>query len=314
MYISRVIIKNYRSIKDLTLSFNSGKNIIVGKNNSGKSNIIKAIDIVLGESSPTYAKYNNITEIDFYSSNSESSKKIMIFCELQKNENERIDIEEVKRNKFYGKYIDNLYEEDDIINNKEILYNTSEYYDREKEDIKERWSSLYFKNSNFRDEFIQRIGDKNKFAFIFTAKISGETIEKDLKFLVYNELANKWTVFFYGQLRNILLQSAIIPAFREPSQQLSLGQWSWYGKMMKALTKTVSEEKWKEYENVSSKVTEVSNDIFREVTKEINMGTLKIAFPNTELYFKFLEGKRSELYKNTKIFVDDGFMSDISLK
>ena len=89
MYISRVIIKNYRSIKDLTLSFNSGKNVIVGKNNSGKSNIIKAIDIVLGESSPTYAKYNNITENDFYSNNSESANNIMIFCELQKNDNEK---------------------------------------------------------------------------------------------------------------------------------------------------------------------------------------------------------------------------------
>ena len=124
--------------------------------------------------------------------------------------------------------------------------------------------------------------------------------QKDLKFLVYNEVFKKWTVFFNGQLRNILLQSAIIPAFREPSQQLSLSQWSWYGKMMKALTKSVSKEKWKEYEDVSSKVTEVSNDIFSEVTKEINMGTLKIAFPNTELYFRFLEGKKSELYKNTK--------------
>ena len=314
MYISRVIIKNYRSIKDLTLSFNSGKNVIVGKNNSGKSNIIKAIDIVLGESSPTYAKYNNITENDFYSNNSESANNIMIFCELQKNDNEKIDVEEVKSNKFYGKYIDNLYEEDDIIKNKEILYNTSDYYDREKEDKKERWSNLYFKNNNFKDEFVQKVGNKNKFAFLFTAKISGETIEKDLKFLVYNEVLKKWTVFFNGQLRNILLQSAIIPAFREPSQQLSLSQWSWYGKMMKALTKSVSKEKWKEYEDVSSKVTEVSNDIFSEVTKEINMGTLKIAFPNTELYFRFLEGKKSELYKNTKIFVDDGFMSDISLK
>ena len=225
MYISRVIIKNYRSIKDLTLGFNSGKNVIVGKNNSGKSNIIKAIDIVLGESSPTYAKYNNITENDFYSSNSESADKIMIFCELQKNENEKIDVEEVKSNKFYGKYIDNLYEEDDIIKNKEIIYNTSDYYDRER-DGKKRWSNLYFKNSNFKDEFVQKIGDKNKFAFLFTAKINGEIIEKDLKFLVYNEVLNKWTVFFNGQLRNILLQSAIIPAFREPSQQLSLGQWS----------------------------------------------------------------------------------------
>ena len=60
MYISKVKIKNYRSIKDLTINFNPGKNIIVGKNNSGKSNIIKSINIVLGEDSPTYEKHNKI--------------------------------------------------------------------------------------------------------------------------------------------------------------------------------------------------------------------------------------------------------------
>lgn len=53
MYISKVKIKNYCSIKDLTINFNPGKIIVVGKNNSGKSNIIKAINIVLGENSPT---------------------------------------------------------------------------------------------------------------------------------------------------------------------------------------------------------------------------------------------------------------------
>ena len=314
MYISKVVIKNYRSIKDLVLNFNPGKNIIVGKNNSGKSNIIKAIDIVLGESSPTYVKYNNITESDFYSNSSGTTNKIMIFCELQKNECEKIDINLVKQSKFYGKYIENLYDEEDILKNREILYNNSEFYDREKDNKNENWLSLYYKNSKFKENFINKIGDKNKFAFLFTAKINGEIIEKDLKFLVYNELLNKWTVFFNGQLRNLLLQSAIIPAFREPSQQFSLSQWAWYGKMMRVLTKNVSEEKWKEYEEVSSKVMDVSNEIFGEVTKEINMGTLKVAFPNTELYFRFLEGKKSELYKNAKIFVDDGFMSDISLK
>lgn len=60
MYISKVKIKNYRSIKDLTINFNPGKNIIVGKNNSRKSNIFKAINIVLGENSSTYEKYNKI--------------------------------------------------------------------------------------------------------------------------------------------------------------------------------------------------------------------------------------------------------------
>lgn len=53
MYISKVKIKSYRSIKDLTINFNPGKNIVISKNNSGKSNIIKAINIVLGENSHT---------------------------------------------------------------------------------------------------------------------------------------------------------------------------------------------------------------------------------------------------------------------
>jgi putative ATP-dependent endonuclease of OLD family len=53
------------------------KNIIVGKNNAGKSNIIKAIDLVLGESSPTWHKSENITVNDFF--NGDTSKPIFIF-------------------------------------------------------------------------------------------------------------------------------------------------------------------------------------------------------------------------------------------
>ena len=150
MYISKVIIKNYKSIKDLILNFNEGKNIIVGKNNSGKSNIIKAIDIVLGESSPTYSKYNNITENDFFTINGKVSNRIMILCELQKNHDEEINISEVEKSKFYGKYIENLCSNNDIEENKDILYNTSEYYDRKKEEENQRWSSIYFKNQNFK--------------------------------------------------------------------------------------------------------------------------------------------------------------------
>ena len=67
MYLSRIFIKNYRSIRELDLEFSKGKNIIVGRNNSGKSNIIRAIDIVLGERSPTYDKWENIGLGDFYS-------------------------------------------------------------------------------------------------------------------------------------------------------------------------------------------------------------------------------------------------------
>lgn len=66
MYLSKISIKNFRSIKDLTLVFQEEKNIIVGRNNSGKSNIIKALDIVLSEGSPTYQKSDNIAEYETY--------------------------------------------------------------------------------------------------------------------------------------------------------------------------------------------------------------------------------------------------------
>jgi predicted ATP-dependent endonuclease of OLD family len=66
MYLSRIYIENFRSIQKLDLSFIKGKNIIIGRNNAGKSNIIKAIDLLLGESSPDYFKSENITDSDFF--------------------------------------------------------------------------------------------------------------------------------------------------------------------------------------------------------------------------------------------------------
>lgn len=47
MYISEIKIKNYRNFKDSSILFNPGLNIIIGHNNSGKTNLIKALQLVL---------------------------------------------------------------------------------------------------------------------------------------------------------------------------------------------------------------------------------------------------------------------------
>ena len=52
MIITKLKIKNYKSIEDMCLEFVKGKNIIVGQNNGGKSNIISAINLVIGEKYP----------------------------------------------------------------------------------------------------------------------------------------------------------------------------------------------------------------------------------------------------------------------
>lgn len=52
MYIREIEIYNYRNINNKTsISFKDGINVIIGANNAGKSNIISALSIVLGNSS-----------------------------------------------------------------------------------------------------------------------------------------------------------------------------------------------------------------------------------------------------------------------
>jgi predicted ATP-dependent endonuclease of OLD family len=48
MFISKLFVQNFRSLRQATIRFEKGKNVIVGKNNYGKSNIVKAIEVLIG--------------------------------------------------------------------------------------------------------------------------------------------------------------------------------------------------------------------------------------------------------------------------
>lgn len=63
LYISRLIIRNYRSIEYIDLKFQNGMNLIVGKNNAGKSNIVSALNLLFGDKYPTYLTFE---DKDFY--------------------------------------------------------------------------------------------------------------------------------------------------------------------------------------------------------------------------------------------------------
>lgn len=47
MYISKIHIKGYRNFKDKEILFQDGINVIIGPNNAGKSNLLRALDLVL---------------------------------------------------------------------------------------------------------------------------------------------------------------------------------------------------------------------------------------------------------------------------
>ncbi|MDO6392081.1 AAA family ATPase [Pontibacter sp. BT731] len=62
MYISEVAIKNYRNFQDNKVIFTPGLNVLIGHNNAGKTNLIKALQLVFERkqrSKPTIEDFNS---------------------------------------------------------------------------------------------------------------------------------------------------------------------------------------------------------------------------------------------------------------
>lgn len=81
MYLSKVILKNFRKFKYLEVPFKDGLNVLIGENDSGKTTIIDAIRIALGTQSNEYYK---LEERDFNDKNEE----LIIECDFKFRERE----------------------------------------------------------------------------------------------------------------------------------------------------------------------------------------------------------------------------------
>jgi predicted ATP-dependent endonuclease of OLD family len=75
MKLSRIKIENYRSIK--LLDFRPSDLVaLIGENNTGKTNILRARNIILGE---TWPSERSFSEEDFYNKDTDQSIKISIW-------------------------------------------------------------------------------------------------------------------------------------------------------------------------------------------------------------------------------------------
>lgn len=326
MHLARLYIENFRSIRKLDLQLSKGKNVIVGRNNAGKSNIIKALDLVLGQSNPTYAKSENITGTDFHTwkettDNGDvvhSADDVVIWCELVRDAGEALDYDELY--KCYGFYIHSEIVEWEgrrpvkrplRISKNLIPDDLRECFAITEEESTEK----EYVNPKLRNQrtFEQQFDNKHLFALAFraTKDIDGRVV-KDIRFLYRESEASDWILCFKAPIRNELLQSAIIPSFRDPQNQLRLSTWTWYGKLMQHLTAEHANSD--DLKDAFDDVKEVADKIFENARTEIAQSALDVAFPGTELHFQFNPDTKFDLYKSCLIYVDDGFKSELGEK
>ncbi len=80
MRINEFGIKHFRSIENISIRFPKDQPLILfGPNNAGKTNILSALNIALGESYPTYREMD---ESDYFFRNKNANPNIEFFCKF----------------------------------------------------------------------------------------------------------------------------------------------------------------------------------------------------------------------------------------
>ena len=325
MFLARLYIRNFRSIRECDIRFSPGKNVVVGKNNAGKSNIIKAIDIVLGETNPSYAKSENITEKDFCcwretedgEIRDQMADELFIWCELTRHPNERLNYEELYNDMGFSLLVKQQYSADYRRVPQTLVPLEYEHLfkpNRDPED-KHKYAWLYVNTKSIAEAPLEKhLEDKYSFAFAFRAVRDPRDgrINKDLRFLCRENDRADWVLSLNAPFRNALIQSAIIPSFRDPNSQLRATRWSWYGKLLRNLTSNHKQSQ--ALTDAFAEVRKVSDSIFSDIKDKVVGSTLKVAFPGTDIFFQFNTDTGTELYQSCVIYVDDGFRSQLGDK
>ena len=95
MYIKEIKISNFRNFKVASVPFHEGVNVIIGHNNTGKSNLLRAMGLVLG-----YSDGHRLCTSDlFYETDVATlqlqSPRIQITLVLHRSEGEALDSAEM---------------------------------------------------------------------------------------------------------------------------------------------------------------------------------------------------------------------------
>lgn len=91
MYISKILIRNFRNFKNKEIEFNDGINVIIGHNNAGKTNLIKALSLVIDTQNPKRLEVDDFNKNLTLTELKANPPKISIELNIKKGKEEEPD-------------------------------------------------------------------------------------------------------------------------------------------------------------------------------------------------------------------------------
>lgn len=322
LYISKLIIKNYKSIKDETFIFNKGINVLVGKNNAGKSNIVSALNEILGD------KYNTTSYEDkiFYSNEQDKlERNFKIVAEIDEiNDLDYSLLENIKKSTGLIDISDYFNEDDKDFDNEWLL--------KDDDELKEKYPDLFnFRGTNLlvwkKKEDLKEIFDKTKKIWIYKYYNKDEDIniyniiikeELSMGPLFPDKKVDKYYRMLYinPNIKATLMTSLLIPAFRSTESTLKITKWTWYGKLLqKKWEDSCNPEHQVAIQQASDELKETIGKVYGELKNDINMQLKKtLTLMDVKIDINMLESKSEDYYKNIRLSVNDGIETPLENK
>ncbi|OFV66966.1 MAG: chromosome segregation protein SMC [Candidatus Syntrophoarchaeum butanivorans] len=281
MYVSKLVVKGYRSLADVEINFNPGIDVIVGKNNAGKSNIIRALNSILGERHPSYVRFENR---DFYSDGSDSVHEIIIAARL--NGSFEAEISSSRRTK--------VLELDPGFTpswNKECIEKIAD----------ESFSVGYA--YKYPSEIVDEIKNSpERWIFLYAKK---DEDSANTYGLIYKENGKWYRTTLTKEIRDSLITTAYVPSYRDPEKMLKITEYTWYGKLIKQIYEKGLRDREIEIREIQERHSDKINEIFHEASEELRKRLRRAVFHH-KISFKPGPYIKDDEHKSITLFVNDG--------
>jgi len=180
MYISKIHIKNFRNFKDNEILFNEGLNVIIGHNNAGKSNLLKALSLVLNTQISKRLGIHDFNKHISLDDLKKHSPKISIFVTITESKDEDSNSDDLVTISNFLTKLESSYEalltyEFFLPEEEEAKYENAL---RDLSNINDAWKTI---QQNFLRKYVSKIwgGDPN-----LKQQADGESLQKfDFQFL-----------------------------------------------------------------------------------------------------------------------------------